>query len=207
MQTLLTKALATSVAVAGLGLVAVPQAQAAFFGSFGISGDSTLTPGFGAGNPSPITFNVLSSFCDSSTGGFTGACGGAPVTISGFPQNFVYNAVDDNYSLGAFSITFGPGVVGATNPLTVNVDPGTYFRIGSDNPGGQSIIVSNPFLTGSDIDGNTYGGAFTINFSGGASTYSMSFTTDNVPEPLTMLGASAAIAFGAAFKRRNANKG
>jgi len=39
---------------------------------------------------------------------------------------------------------------------------------------------------------------------GNGDTITLQFTQTEVPEPLTMLGASAAIAFGAAFKRRKA---
>ncbi|MFM1841954.1 MAG: hypothetical protein RLZZ490_690 [Cyanobacteriota bacterium] len=213
MQTLFTKALATSVAVAGLGLLAAPQAQAAiFFGSFALSGASMLQPGSDTPtvNPSPITPTIETTFCDNGTGAFAGTCDGSDpgsfVSITGLDK-FVTTG-PSTYSLSGFTITFneGSGVVpGTVLPLTITVNPSDYGRTGGAQ--GSNIFSFPDLLTAVDDQGNTYTGSFSIGNAGGSSTYQMNFTTDNVPEPLTMLGASAAVAFGAAFKRRNANKG
>ncbi|MEB3160380.1 MAG: PEP-CTERM sorting domain-containing protein [Synechocystis sp.] len=205
MQTLFTKALATSVAVAGLGLLAAPQANAAIFGSFALSGPSTLVPGQGVDGPPVSTPTIIESFCDNGTGAFAPGCNGsANTTISGFgPFTQVSGSI---YSIPSFTITFNSGVIPpSVLPYTVTVDPGTLGRTGGTQS--SNFFTFPNSLTAIGSDGTTFQGTVSIGNAGGSSTFQMNFASDNVPEPLTMLGASAAVAFGAAFKRRSANKG
>ena len=211
MQTLLSKALVASVAVAGIGLVAAPQAQAAIFGSFALSGASTLVPGNGVNGPAQSVPTILTTFCDSGTGAFNGACDGSDpgtnVTVSGFGP-FDQTGDPAVYDIPSFDIIFNAGsglIPGSLLPYTVTVDPGTLGRTGGTQSSNFFTFPSSLTATGSD--GTLYQGTVSIGNAGGSSTFQMNFTSSNVPEPLTMMGASAAVAIGAAFKRRKANKG
>jgi hypothetical protein len=109
------------------------------------------------------------------------------------------------YSLPSFEITFTGASSGITT-LTVfgpNTLDGNYERLGNS---GSSSIISDVLLEALDNNGLAYTGNFSIiDSTNDNGLFSLTFTA--VPEPLTLMGASAAIAFGAAFKRRQGNKG
>lgn len=207
MQTLLSKALVATVTIASVGLVAAPQAQAVIIGGFGINGTVNITPATGATAPTTITGNIATSFLDQATDAFDGASLGSP-TFNPNPFTFTRTATTPIalYRLNAFSIKL-TGVDGFAGDFILSVTPedNAFFRIGNSV---SSSVANFVDVAATDNQGNGYFGSFSLNDTATATgTFSLSFTSDDVPEPLTMLGASAAVAFGAAFKHRNANKG
>ncbi len=192
MQTLLSKALVASVTVAGLALVAAPQAQAAVLAgsSFSFSGDlSTTLP---ANEATALTNNV-----DATSLSFNGSTDYVfdPLTFT-FTEDGV-----PFFTMNPFTFT----VVGGTSDGTeISFGAVDYVKVTT----GQTTFFSPiEALAGVDGDGVLYTGSISFTQSGTPASASYSGSFSAVPEPLTMLGASAAIAFGAAFKRRNANKG
>ncbi|MFN9176194.1 MAG: PEP-CTERM sorting domain-containing protein [Synechocystis sp.] len=208
MQTFLSKTIVATVTIASAGLVAAPQAQAFVLGGFGISGTVNLTPTTAPPNaPTSITGDILSQFVDSTSGAFTPVASDGSVTA---PNPFTFVRTTSMpfalYQLEPFTINL-TGVAGFPGGFTlaVNSVPDSFIRVGNSVSSSVNNVIS---LTATDNEGNTYFGSFGLNDTlSNTGTFSLSFTSDDVPEPLTMLGASAAIAFGAAFKRRNANKG
>ncbi|ACB52269.1 hypothetical protein cce_2921 [Crocosphaera subtropica ATCC 51142] len=77
------------------------------------------------------------------------------------------------------------------------------FGRGSSSSGFSSAEFSN-YVAGSyfDDDNSTVGFSSQLTFGGFERTYAIATEVQAVPEPLTMLGAGAAIAFGAGFKRK-----
>ncbi|MFN9176195.1 MAG: PEP-CTERM sorting domain-containing protein [Synechocystis sp.] len=207
MQTLLSKALVATVTIASVGLIAAPQAQAVIIGGFGINGTVNLTPATGTTAPTTISGNILSSFLDQKTSAFDGASLGSP-TFNPNPFTFARTATDPLglYRLNAFSIKL-TGVDGFAGDFILSVTPAdnSFFRLGNSV---SSSVANFIDVAATDNQGNGYFGSFSLSDTATSTgVFSLSFTSDDVPEPLTMLGASAAVAFGAAFKRRNANKG
>lgn len=205
MQTLLTKSLVVS-AVAGLCLIATPQAQASSgFRLSGPQGSVSLDPpnneiastppaSINVTFPGPFQLTELSGNFAS----ITGAVIEAPLTFT-----LIAGYFPDRYSLSSFNITF----TGAGNGITtLIVAPNSnYDRLGHSE---SSMIMSDSDVLLEAVDNNNlaYTGSFeAIDSTTDNGVFSLTFTA--VPEPLTMMGASAAIAFGAAFKRRSANKG
>lgn len=206
MQTLLSKALVASVTVAGFGLVAAPQAQAALFGGFGLTGTVNLFPPASPPvTPATVTGTFGAQFLDQASGPFVGST----LVSTTNPIVFTFAGTEGNfnlYTLTAFEVNLS-GVDGFAGGYTLTAMPvaGEYVRVAN---GLASSIVSVVSLDAEDNQGNMYSGSISLNETLSADgTFAISFTSTDVPEPLTMLGASAAVAFGAAFKRRNANKG
>jgi len=200
MKNLLPKVLVTSVALAGLGLAVAPEVHA--LNSFTLTGGVSLNPPNGMVAPAEIGVTFLGTpLLSAPSGAFTGLTSAAiqtPLTFTlqtpGFPAL---------YSLPSFDITFtGAGGITTLTVFGPNTPEGDYARIGNDF---GSTIANLVTLQAKDNNQLAYTGQFMINDStGGNSVFSLKFTA--VPEPLTMLGASTAIAFGAAFKRRQAKK-
>jgi hypothetical protein len=193
MQTLLSKAFVASVTVASLGLLAAPQANAAVIAgsSLSFSGQSSTTlPGNTA---TPLDFTV-----DNATLSFAGA-----TSYTFNPGSFTFTPDGPPFfTSNAFDFTV---IGGTSNGKVISFAIGDYIKIS----GGTTFFSPVAQLTGTDTDGVNYTGAifFTQSSTQGQASASYSGSFQAVPEPLTMLGASAAVAFGAAFKRRNANKG
>lgn len=205
MQTLLSKALVTSVTIAGLGLVVTPQAHAAILGGFGVNGTVNLTPAVSPPlAPATVTADFLQSFLDATSGPFVGA---TLVSLTPDPVTFTRTATTPFtlYQLNPFAINLS-SVPGFASGYTLSVIPtsDSFIRVSNSISSSISNVIT---LAAVDNQGNGYSGSFALNdTASGDGTFSLSFTSHNVPEPLTILGASAAVAFGAAFKRRNANK-
>lgn len=211
MQTLLSKALVASVTVAGLGLAVAPQADAFVLGGFGVNGTVNLTPPTAPpAAPFTISANFVTAFLDATSGPFASV---DPTTFSTAnlvpdPVTFTRTATTPFalYQLNPFSINL-TGVPGFAGGYTLSVTPtsDSFIRVANSISSSVSNVIT---LTAVDNGGNTYSGSFALNDTASSDgTFSLSFTSDDVPEPLTMLGASAAVAFGAAFKRRKATKG
>ena len=190
MKSLLTKSLAVST-VAGLGLIAAPAVNAATF----------------TGTFNDVTF--------SDGGGLSG-------TFTYEPEG-VYTDVVITTTAGA-DVTTGADFSGGVTPATFNLsspgpNSGTVFS--TNTPGSTfsdyrainltfqgDIGVAGtyniaPFASNENLF-NPAGGQFRF-ISGG--TITTVENVDPIPEPLTMLGASAAVAFGAAFKKRQNKNG
>ena len=203
MQTLLTKVLITTVTVAGLGVVTASQAQALDgFNLSGIMSAVSLTPPDNSVPPVPPPI-VTAVFSGTPT--FSNLGGNfASVTDAVIPDlvfSLETEGLPDFYSLPSFDITF-TGAGGGITTLTVFASS-NYGRTGETN----CSTISNYLKLGlqaRDNNGLDYVGDVAVN-EGFLSMFNISFTA--VPEPLTILGASTAVAFGAAFKRRKANKG
>jgi hypothetical protein len=218
MQTLLSKSFVASVAVAGLGLLAAPQAQAASFADAGDfflpGGPITIEDGLwkaSGENSAPLglfaplndwTVSIISP--TASTVDLTVSRGIAGVVLPPATFQTWYQLESVNPIVQAFA-SWDLNGAGATGTLTKEIYSDAFFT----NLVGTATVTTvngNTISTGATFAGlNTLYIKDIINTqSGNLSSYTNSYA---VPEPLTMLGASAAIAFGAAFKRRNANKG
>jgi hypothetical protein len=77
---------------------------------------------------------------------------------------------------------------------------GVFTRLTDDNGSVAQSGTANFNVTQGQIFSF---GAFSIDGLSGASTTTITNFDAPVPEPLTLLGASAAVGFGAAFKRRS----
>ena len=215
MPTLLTKSLAAS-AVAGLCLVAAPQAQA--LNSF------TLNGAFGAvsldppNSPAPNTppASIEATFIPFIPANFpnffqlTGLNGdfsGLTLAAIQGPLTFTQEVggAFARYSLQSFDITFtGAGSGITTLKVSGSTEPDGNFE--HNSTAFNSTLTSDVLLEAFDNNGLAYTGSFSLmDSTSNDGMFSLTFTA--VPEPLTLMGASAAIAFGAAFKRRRANKG
>jgi hypothetical protein len=124
----------------------------------------------------------------------------------GFPTDQYANLLDNPNDLiyGTESLTFISNLSGSSS---FALDPlGTYSGGGSNVflPSGYAGGALNASLT---IDGSTLAslgiipGTYSSGFNSGADT--ITIQTTPIPEPLTLLGATAAMGFGAAFKRRS----
>ncbi|MEB3190927.1 MAG: PEP-CTERM sorting domain-containing protein [Snowella sp.] len=150
----------------------------------------------------------------------------SPVRVSGGPNSNSGNPIP----VGATVSAIGPAGTTFTLDLTPQGQVASY-TIAKNG----SVTVSN--ITGSDTQNwsstssaalAAFTGSGNLNFQASATAFVNSFKPSGVsdevngsadlravvtyeyavPEPITMLGASAAVAFGAAFKRRkNSNKG
>ncbi|MFM1842815.1 MAG: hypothetical protein RLZZ490_1552 [Cyanobacteriota bacterium] len=137
-----------------------------------------------------------------------------------FPSSFIANPADGGIynfigtgSFSAYLDTFvnQPSSFG-TNTLQVDADSatGSTFLIqGAGFP--DAFGVPDGYVSGDPISGSaTYNNATAASLGLTPGTYVWELSNGDtitqtiVPEPLTLLGASAAVAFGAAFKRRKA---
>ena len=224
MQTLLTKALATSVAVAGLGLLAAPQAKAlsfdqatlpAFFGGgtlsttgFTATGFSSTIPAVVSGPFSNVTLQQGSDAIVSLVVNLSPAAQAPLITLpTTFSYSYTLNSLTQAFTLA--SANLNPSQASTTVALLTKeiydfnpANGGTLLATATFDQNG-TIGTSNPVVFSSGLTSLFIVDTLQLTAGGVASLTN----TYQVPEPLTMLGASAAIAFGAAFKRRNANKG
>ncbi len=196
------------VSAATVVTISVAPAQALTLnGSVGISGNGTIA------ETTPTDTKI--SFKDAQVTSVSGSF--AVPTISptllldfvDMKDLFLTDANDDeiytNSAIGTF-IDFGGYMINGTfASLTFDLDGGnTWLR---QNFGGVSYTTFGKGLTGAFIfDGKTVATGF-LNASvtkDGVSTFQM--TVSAVPEPLTILGAGTAVAFGGFFKGKLSKK-
>ncbi len=122
---------------------------------------------------------------------------GASVTVSDVALTLVSGPSSYDGSAVNPLIDFGGG-------LTFEVEnPFAVTRFGT---GTSAVAATFPGFKGKFIlDGDVVGGGF-LSANQILGNGSFSLTVRAVPEPLTMLGAGAAVAFGASFKRKLAQK-
>lgn len=192
----LAAGIAATTAVAAVA-IAAPQAQATTFGTvidFSFNGDrtgtaaaTTLTTVGNAVAADPAEQSVVSSLLPGGTVFNLEFPDGFPGVVPNFrPVNLTSPLVLGGGSVNTTIVNnpqagFRPGVAGTFSTTQFESD---VFSFGGHLWKASLIFNSNTL--------NTFGGT--------------GFVTA-VPEPMTMLGASAAVAFGAAFKRRQAKKG
>ena len=110
----------------------------------------------------------------------------APVQLIGYTPGFVNNADD---TADQWITTFSQGGNSSVETNWVDEQPTTFAN--------QILVIANTALNlVTDFNGQSDGGTLQIR------TLTVETDVQSVPEPLTMLGASAAVAFGAAFKRK-----
>lgn len=209
----LAAGIAATTAVAAVALAA-PQAQAASLTTLALfeagetitSGDSSAT-GLGLGfNPSSIAqYTVDIEKASANLTNFTLGRGGRPSIRPGqTPVTIRYSLTTAKaVKRASFNADTTGNVVGLTGSKSIYADPAFSVLLGAIDVNTlslESIGNVNNLTTLYIVDTLSFTGAATARFNG----YSNSFV---VPEPMTMLGASAAVAFGAAFKRRQAKKG
>ncbi|MEB3174466.1 MAG: PEP-CTERM sorting domain-containing protein [Cyanobacteriota bacterium] len=122
---------------------------------------------------------------------------GGDVFVLNFPNGFP----------GAFPNTrpvnlVSPITLGGV-PVAVLNNPQATFRSG----GAQTFSTIQFDLGAFSVGGKDFTGGALIFNSNTPTTFGGTGFVTPIPEPMTMLGASAAVAFGAAFKRRQAKKG
>ncbi|MEO1093989.1 MAG: PEP-CTERM sorting domain-containing protein [Cyanobacteria bacterium J06638_28] len=102
-------------------------------------------------------------------------------------------------------IDFGVQTLGGvTDTLTFNL-VAPIEATGISFPGLQALFSNEPF-EGEFVFGSTTTaarGLLTAQEASSSSSYSISITTEPIPEPLTILGSGAALAMGAFLKRRH----
>lgn len=167
-----------------------------------------LTDGF----PTNTTIIFGQVEIDQATGGFVDVQQPPATTISDLALTYdstvdLNSALYNNESVVPF-INFGSQTIdGVTSALTFNLFPGQFQR---NEIGVGELVFSEPGLVGEFIfDGVAVAEGFLsaseVNFFGDDSG-SYEVTLQVVPEPITMLGAGAAVAFGGAFKRKLGKK-
>jgi hypothetical protein len=103
-------------------------------------------------------------------------------------------------------INFGEQTIdGTTDALTFNLDASQFISWEFLSMGQTSAF---PAITGQFMfNGATLAtGNFSGGYAGDASTYQMTLTTQEVPEPLTIMGTGLALGFGGLFQRKSASK-
>jgi len=188
----LAAGIAATTAVAAVALAA-PQAQAQQIYDFSFNGSragnataTTLTLVGNAVAGDPAEQSVISTLLPS----------GSVFTLN-FPNGFP-GAIPDfrPVNLAGFSLD----VV----PFTVTNNPQASFRTGVAGTFGTVQFT----FEGDGLAAGIRFGKGAVNFTSiTPDTFGATGFIQAVPEPMTMLGASAAVAFGAAFKRRQAKKG
>ncbi|MGK7940916.1 MAG: PEP-CTERM sorting domain-containing protein [Crocosphaera sp.] len=178
--------------------------------SLSLSGGAEINESEDTTSGFPTTTTVLFGQVevDQATGSFVDVEQPPVITIADLELSFasVIDADSAEYSNPSVVpfINFGTQTIdGVTSALTFDLNPGTFVR---NEFGFGELVLSDPGITGTFMfDGNIVGQGF-------LSASEVSFLTSDsgsyqltlqvVPEPLTMLGAGAAIAFGGAFKRK-----
>ena len=214
MQSLLSKAFFASVTLSGLSLMAMPQAQAATMATIpdfagGAVLDSVVIPGYSAlGADYSPTDNALYNVFDAriSTNAGVNGIEDLFLTMQDTDANTAIN-IPGTYTV-SYTVNARQGWAFENALLSLNISgvgtPGsTSTKMIYDTEGG-TLLGSAGLNTLIEFDKQS--SLFvvdTINLGSGETLFSYTNRFEAVPEPLTMLGASAAIAFGAAFKRKS----
>ncbi|MFM1841400.1 MAG: hypothetical protein RLZZ490_131 [Cyanobacteriota bacterium] len=141
--------------------------------------------------------------------------------VSGSPSFFQFGVpASQSYdSYGTNAVVNYPSTLGTPSIVsTASVFSGDFLSPTYVSGFTELLLVPAGYLSGNSLSGTasftgsfaTLGidaanGPYTWNLSNGE-TITMQFDSTEVPEPLTLFGASAAIAFGAGFKRRKSGK-
>jgi hypothetical protein len=210
MQSLLNKALFASVTLAGFGLMAAPQAQAATFDTLTFdaffAGGTLTTNNFSAtGVSSTVSRPASNVFLEEFSSVSAALAASTAPTLEIGTWTMAYNFTSLN-GTGIATSSFIASPAGTTNAtlekyIYTDSTKSTLLGIASTTQNNQTSDTT-PLIFGPLT--NFYVEDVVTISNGGIAGISNSY---DVPEPLTMLGASAAIALGAAFKRRQANKG
>ncbi len=182
--------------------------------SISLSGGAEIEESGGVteGFPTNTTLIFGQVEVDQATGGFDDVEQPPFITINDLDLVF-YDVIDgdsalyENASIIPF-IVFGEQTInGETGTLTFNLNPGFFQR---NEIGIGELVFSDPGLRGSFIfNGSVVAEGFLsaseVTF-GSLDSGSYEVTLQVVPEPLTILGAGAAIGFGGAFKRKLGKK-
>jgi len=160
--------------------------------------------------------------------------GAVTLDFTGSPNGIVSGGTGDFSGLSSAvvsDLTFTPagnspsGPLFRANPVSTFIDFGTQTINGETNgltfnltapvqvvdlfgPGPLTALFTQTPLRGEFIFGDSTraAGLLTAQQVPGAGSYSMSITTEPVPEPLTILGSTSALAMGALLKRRQARQ-
>lgn len=176
----------------------------------------TGTPVFGnpkAVNPTSTSFGVTGAQVLQSTGDFEKGSFDSPVpTFETLNLTRIDSSIDGekaNYSYGQTTsfIDFGMQDLGSgLKQLTFDLNAGQLTRGTASN--GATSFAFDTDLTGKfNYGGSTVAtGFFTASQVFESTSFQMSIEAKEVPEPLTILGTSVALGFGAIFKKRAANR-
>lgn len=206
MKTLQSLLIGTTVATTALATstIAISPAEAFQFklsGDIGITGNSV----FGnPDNPSPETTTL----------GFTSYEVGGSGDFSNLSESIEIKTLDltkdgSSYSYNQTTswINFGEQDLGnGLQQLTFDLDAGSLTRV---YLGKNSLMaatmegITGQFMYGGETIGS---GFFSASQSGTSSTYQITLKTEEVPEPLSILGTVTALGFGAMLKKKHSAK-
>ncbi|ASC69557.1 hypothetical protein XM38_004840 [Halomicronema hongdechloris C2206] len=201
-------AIAALAATSGIMALAIGPADAATVsGGVSLTGDVNII----RSDSGQVTFD----FTGSPNGIVTGGTGDFSGLSSAVVSDLTFNPAGSSPSGPLFRadplstfIDFGAQTInGETNGLTFALtSPVQVVDLFESGP--LTAFFTDKPLRGQFIFGDTTtaAGLLTAQQVPGAGSYSMSITTEPVPEPLTILGSTSALAMGALLKRRQARQ-